>query len=162
MQSLPLPPVMFIAGKKKSGKDYLADTFVMEFGYAKLHIAEPWLRQWFKARGLDQPMGRVKEQYRAEIQADAKQVRAETGGRALLVGLRDRINELLFDHEGVVISGVRFINEGQFAMQNGYCVVKVETSDGTAGSGSSTAMRTWRCSTTRSRARLTSYPGTCG
>ena len=132
MYTLPLPPVLFIAGKKKSGKDFLADTFVTEFGYAKLHIAEPWLRAWFAAKGLNpDEWETLKTQHRTEIQKDAQVARDESGGRALLVGLHNRVEDLLLTHEGVAVSGVRFINEGQFAMQNGYFVVRVDTGDET-------------------------------
>lgn len=131
MSNLVLPRVVAFAGKKKSGKDFAADCLVRDAEFTKLHIVEPWLRLWMAEHGLDPDnWEELKARYRAEIQRDALKAREGDPLRLIRV-LPARINEVLAEGESVAITGVRFINEATWMMQQGYLVVKVEVEPAT-------------------------------
>ncbi len=126
---LPLPNVIFFGGRKKSGKDFICDFLVRERGYTKLHIAEPWLRGFCERHSLTwEHYSANKHLYRAQVQAEAEQARAENPNVLIeMLGreLDRRRGEL------IVVSGIRFINEALFAIWNGHLMVKVEVDDET-------------------------------
>src|SRR5262245_44365777 len=89
-----LPDIIFVGGKKRSGKDYLCDLLVKEAGFTKVHMVEPWLRGFFERRGLDPDQWEaLKAQYRADIQAEAAASRA-TNPNVLIDYLRGHLASL--------------------------------------------------------------------
>lgn len=122
------PRLVFVAGKKRSGKDFVADRLVEERGYKKLHIVEGWLRDWGAKNGLDPDRWEEwKSAHRAAIQRDASIERA----RDPMV-LLNRFENVLANEMSrgpVVVTAVRFTNEALWGMERGAFVVKVETPD---------------------------------
>src|SRR5215213_2822033 len=121
-----LPDLIFVGGKKRSGKDFLCDRLVAERGFHKAHIVEAWLRQWFAARGENpDEWETLKTRYRAEIQADAEVARAKNP-RCLL----DSFAELLPTFpRPLCVTAIRFVNEAQFGVELGALVIRVQTHD---------------------------------
>lgn len=118
-------PIMniFIAGKKKSGKDFIADVIVDRFGFRKIHIAEPWIRRHLEDMGVSWDEWLTnKHLYRDEIQRRATKARADNPN-CLIDDLPNYLGN-------VVVSGVRFINESEFGLRHGL-VLKVVVDDRT-------------------------------
>lgn len=127
-----LPPVVFVAGKKRAGKDFLADALVADAGFEKTHIAAPWLLEFFSARGYhfdtyDEVPTELKVRYREGIQREATLAR-EYNPEVLIDLMREYLLERT-STKPLVVSGVRFRNEAEFAIRQGYFVVKVAVSD---------------------------------
>lgn len=121
-----LPDSIFVGGRKREGKDFVADLLVKEAGFTKVHIVAPWLRAFFERRGLDPDRWEeLKSQYRAEIQAEASAARAENPN-VLIDWFRQAIPTL---PRPFCVTAVRFINEAQLGMQVGALVVRVKTTD---------------------------------
>ena len=128
MTSLPMPNVVVVAGKKRSGKDTFCDSLAPD-GFVKVHIAETWLREWFEARGMNpDEWETLKSAHREAIQRDATIARAED---ELVVVRRTmaRINELHAEGKRVAVTAVRFNNEALWAIRAGFLVVQVEVDD---------------------------------
>jgi hypothetical protein len=123
-----LPDIIFVGGKKRSGKDFLCDQLVAQGGFTKVHMVEPWLRQFFERRGLDPDRWEeLKVEYRAEIQAEASTARAENPN-VLIDYLRGHLASL---PKPIAITAMRFINEATLGIEMGAMVVRVKTSDET-------------------------------
>lgn len=119
-----LPDIIFVAGKKRSGKDFVCDRFVEQAGYRKLHIAENWLRLFFERRGLDPDRWEeLKADYRLEIQAEAELARQENPRRLL----DPLVEELVRVKVPTVVTAVRFINEALLGFELGALVLRVHT-----------------------------------
>ena len=124
----PLPDIIFVGGKKRSGKDFLCDQLVAQAGFTKVHMVEPWLRRFFERRGLNPDRWEeLKTPYRAEIQAEAAAARANDPN-VLINYLRGYLADL---PKPICVTAMRFINEAQLGMQMGALVVRVETSTAT-------------------------------
>lgn len=127
-----LPPVIFVAGKKKAGKDFYADALVELEGYEKTHIAAPWLLAFYADRGYqfdtyEEVPAELKARYRERIQAEATQARQKNP--EVLIEMLDSFLSERPPYRPLVISGVRFRNEVNYALKNGHFVVKVAVSD---------------------------------
>jgi hypothetical protein len=123
LMDLILPNIIFVAGKKKAGKDVVCDSLV-PYGYTKLHIAEPWLRRHCADMGISYEGEYLpnKHIYRAEIQRRATLARA-ADPECLL----KELPAFLSRYERVAVSGVRFINEALYGIFHlGALVAKVE------------------------------------
>lgn len=122
--ALLLPQLIFVAGKKRAGKDTLCDS-LLPFGYTKLHIAEPWLRTQcydLKISYEDEYLPN-KGQYRDIIQRRA--TRARQDDPYCLI----RHWGSFEDTGKCVVSGIRFVNEADWGMDIGAFVVLVTTPD---------------------------------
>lgn len=136
--SLVMPRYVFVAGKKRAGKDYLADALVEYAGYEKVHIAAPWLLDFYRSKGYnfwsydDVPL-ELRTRYRAEIQEMATKAR-EHDPEVLIrlmkeyIEHRESVYELV-ETRPLVVSGVRFRNEALYAIRSGYFVVQVAVPD---------------------------------
>lgn len=124
------PRVVGAAGRKRSGKDTFCDALAAAWDYEKIHIAEPWLRQWCAGRGIDYELDYLlnKEAYRAAVQKQATLDR-EFDPMILLRQLQLRLD--LEPSRGFVVSGLRFINEALWFIQRGYLVALIEVDDET-------------------------------
>lgn len=121
-----LPDIIFVGGKKRSGKDHLCDLLVREAGFTKIHMVEPWLRQFFERPDLDPDRWEeLKAQYRAEIQAEAAASRAENPN-VLIDYLRGHLMSL---PKPIAVTAMRFSNEATLGIELGALVVRVKTSD---------------------------------
>jgi hypothetical protein len=123
-----LPDIIFVGGRKRSGKDFVCDRLVAEAGFTKLHIVEPWLRQWAPRYGYaPDDWERAKTEHRAECQADAAAERA--GDPMVLIRW---MRAALAERKGpVCVTAVRFSNETELGMELGALCVRVKTSDET-------------------------------
>lgn len=138
--SLVMPRYVFVAGKKRAGKDYLADALVDYAGYEKVHIAAPWLLDFYRSKGYnfwsyDEVPLELRTRYRAEIQTIATKAR-EHDPEVLIRLMREYIEhrESAVAFQGrepapLVVSGVRFKNEALYAIRSGYFVVQVAVPD---------------------------------
>lgn len=121
-----LPAVIFVGGKKRSGKDFLCDRLVEQAGFRKVHIVEPWLRQWAVSHGYhEDEWETVKFKHRAEIQADANVAR-ETDPMVLVRYMRDWLPTL---PKPICVTAVRFTNEMQMGMQMNAMCLRVDCPD---------------------------------
>lgn len=123
-----LPDIIFVGGKKRSGKDFVCDRLVGEAGFTKVHIVEPWLRDFFARRGLDpNRWEELKAEYRADIQAEASVARA-VNPNVLIDWFREAVKDM---PRPLCVTAVRFTNEAQLGLELGALVVRVKTSDET-------------------------------
>lgn len=126
MGKLILPDIIFVGGKKRSGKDFVCDRLVEEAGFTKVHIVEPWLRQWATRYGYaDDDWVRAKTELREQCQIDATAER-EKDPFVLINWLRESLPTL---PRPLCVTAVRFTNETLFGMQIGALCLKVETPD---------------------------------
>jgi hypothetical protein len=121
-----LPDLVFVGGKKKSGKDFVCDRLVAECGYHKLHIVRPWLEDFCRRHGITYAeMEANKARWRATIQAEAEESRAANPDR-LIDPLRRDLPTL---PRPLCVTAVRFVNEAEFGRAAGGLVVRVVTPD---------------------------------
>ena len=132
-----MPRYIFVAGKKRAGKDYLADALVEHSGYEKFHIATPWLLEFYRSKGYDfgsydEVPQELRSRYRSELQERAAKAR-ERDPEVLIRPLRDYIEQRERAPSGgpapLVVTGVRFKNEALYAIRSGYFVVQVVVPD---------------------------------
>lgn len=120
---MPLPDLIFVAGKKRVGKDVLCDTLVEREGFTKVHIVESWLRRWCERRGLDPNLWEIhKTTYRAEIQQEAAAARVDDP----LCLIRPLLSDLENLPRPLCVTAVRFHNEVDYGKQAGAWCLRVE------------------------------------
>lgn len=122
----PIANIVFVAGKKLAGKDYLCDLLVAERGYHKFHIVHPWLMKFCERHGIPwSEYEQVKAKWRAQIQIEATEARNKNPNvlvdefRALLPSLP----------RPLCVTAVRFKNEGLLGREIGALIVRVDTPD---------------------------------
>lgn len=121
-----LPDIIFVAGVKRSGKDFVCDRLVEEAGFTKVHIVEPWLRQWCTQYGYaPDDWERAKTERRAECQADAAANRAKNPF-VLIDWFRESVKSM---PKPICVTAVRFINEAMLGFELGALVLRVNTPD---------------------------------
>lgn len=120
------PPVVFVGGTKKSGKDTVCDQFVEEAGFTKIHIAQPWLELFCERHRITfAEYTANKAHWRSLVQSEALVARSRDPNvlvKALYAELRTLPRPL-------VVSGVRFTNECLLGASVGALVLRVEVSD---------------------------------
>lgn len=118
-----LPDLIFVAGVKRSGKDFLCDTLVERAGFTKVHIVEQWLRQWCVDRGLDPDRWEEhKAVHRQEVQADATAARKNDP----LCLVRPLLSALPSLPRPLCVTAVRFQNEIDYGRNAGAWCIRVE------------------------------------
>lgn len=133
-QPLVLPRLIFVGGTKKSGKDYLCDALVREAGFEKVHIAERWLQRLCFDMGIAYVEDYLpnKASYRAEIQRRATAAR-EADPLVLVREFDPWVREQFRTKPDLrlAVTGMRFANEADYAIQIGAFAIRVQVDDET-------------------------------
>lgn len=131
-QPLQLPRLIFVGGAKRSGKDFLCDALVAQAGCVKVHIAEQWLKALCFEMGISYVEDYLpnKANYRAEIQRRAAAAR-QADPLVLVKQFDPWVREQFKTRPGLrlAVSGMRFANEADYAIQIGAFSVRVAVSD---------------------------------
>jgi hypothetical protein len=123
-----LPDIIFVGGKKRSGKDYLCDLLVERAGFTKYHIVRGWLEGFAARHRISYAEYEAhKEFWRHDVQAEASAARAADPD-CLVNAFREILPTL---PRPLCVTAVRFANECLFGMEVGAMVVRVATSDRT-------------------------------
>jgi hypothetical protein len=123
---LVFPTLIAVAGKKKAGKDTVCDSLA-DFGFTKLHIAEPWLRDLIQNWGITWgEYQKNKGYYRAEVQRCATIAR-EDNPRVLIDRLLPTVNRFRAEQKALAVTGIRFHNEALWFIEKQALVVRVDT-----------------------------------
>jgi hypothetical protein len=123
---VPNRPTVFLGGKKKSGKDFIADQLVARAGYTKYHLVRPWLEGFCARHGLAWDRYEAeKAQWRPLVQEEA------TEARRLDPDCLVRAFEAAFPAlpRPLAVVGLRFVGEGRMAIGLGGLMLRVECPD---------------------------------
>lgn len=128
----PLPQLIFVTGKKRAGKSTICEALTQERGYHHIHIATPWICDVLcPTLGItpDEYL-KNKGKYRAAVQTLATQSRA-ADPNILLSRLDLELKRLRIEDgiKQVVVDGIRFVNEVEFARERQALVLRVSVSD---------------------------------
>jgi hypothetical protein len=119
-------PIVFIAGKKKAGKDYICDALVRLEGYHKFHIVAPWLAEFRERHSITEEQYEVeKAKWRPIVQAEATKAR-KANPICLFDAFRAALPTL---PRPLCVTAVRFINEAKLGFDIGALVIRVRTRD---------------------------------
>jgi hypothetical protein len=123
---LSYPDIVFVGGKKKSGKDFLCDALVRDLGYTKFHIVAPWLAEFRKRHGLsEEEYEKNKAKWRPVVQAEAASARREDP-HCLTRAFRAVLPHL---PRPLVVTAMRFANEAEMGWEVGALVLRVRCRD---------------------------------
>lgn len=121
-----MPEIVFVAGKKLAGKDYLSDRLVAEAGYHKFHIVYPWLLTFCERHGVPYDEYTAnKPRWRELCQKEAAEER-EKDPDILLRMFRERLPEL---PRPLCVTAVRFVREVKLGLELGALTIRVQTPD---------------------------------
>src|SRR3954468_13175053 len=120
-----LPDVVFVAGQMGSGKDYYCDALVEQASYTKYHIVTPFKLAVCAELGITlDELEADKAKYRPFLQDGAIERRAANPN--CMVDLFDEQYRSGGLPKHLAVTGVRFINEAEYAIGNGFMVVLLD------------------------------------
>lgn len=121
-KGLPLPNTIFVAGGIASGKDTVVDQLVAQCGFRKVHIVEPYKRQVAAELGVPYEEFEARnDEFREYLQRGAIERRAANPN--CMIDLFDEMRRR--SSERMAVTGARFINEAQYAIERGFLVVRL-------------------------------------